>query len=258
MGLEHLGDFHREMYRRNILLNGVGEAGQIRLLNSRVLVVGLGGLGSPALLYLAAAGVGEIGILDSDRVESSNLQRQILHGMADLGREKTASAEESVHRLNPEIRVHVHPLRLTEENAGDILSFYDFIIDATDNFETRFLVNDTCVRLGKPFSHAGIVGTHGQAMTVVPGEGPCFRCIFEDVPPPGEVETTDEAGILGSVAGVMGSIQATEAVKYLLNMGNLLVGRLLTWDALAMRFREITLPPGMRCGVCGTHTEKSR
>lgn len=243
-------DTEREIYRRNILLEGVGEEGQRRLLESRVLVVGAGGLGSPALFYLAAAGVGEIGIVDADRVDLSNLQRQILHGQEDVGHPKVDSAGRSLLRLRPDLRLTLHPVRLTEDNAPEILRGFDFVIEATDNFPSKFLVNDACVRAGTAFSHAGILGMCGQTMTVVPGKGPCYRCVFEDVPPAGAVKTTSEVGVLGSVAGVLGAIQATEAIKHILNLGRLLVGRLLTWDALSMTFREVELPPGRQCPVC--------
>jgi molybdopterin/thiamine biosynthesis adenylyltransferase len=239
-----------ERYRRNIALREVGEAGQLKLLSSRVLVIGAGGLGSPALLYLAASGVGEIGIADGDLVELSNLQRQIIHGDEDLGREKTISARQSLARIRSDIRLNCYSTRITASNASEIITHYDFVIEATDNFESKFLINDTCVRLGKPFSHAGISAMYGQTMTVVPGKGPCFRCVFEEEPLPGTVMTTEEVGVLGTVAGVMGTIQATEALKHLLQCGDLLVSRLLTWDASSMTFREIRLPPEKRCAVC--------
>lgn len=245
-----LSNFERELYQRNILLREVGEAGQLKLLQSRVLIIGLGGLGSPALFYLAACGIGEIGIADSDWVDLSNLQRQILHGREDVGRQKTLSAQETVRRLRPNIRLNRYSFRITEENAEEIIGPYDFVVEATDNFASKFLINDVCVRLGKPFSHAGIVGTYGQAMTVIPGQGPCFRCVFESEPPEEAVETADEVGVLGSVAGVFGCIQATEAVKYLVGCGRLLTGRLLTWDAFGMTFREILLPHDRTCNVC--------
>jgi len=248
---ECLTDLERELYHRNIQIPEVGEAGQLRLLGSRVLIVGLGGLGSPALSYLTACGIGEIGIADGDRVELSNLQRQILHGREDVGREKTLSAARSATRLRPDIRLRIYPCRVSEANADEIISPYDFVIEATDNFASKFLISDACVRLGKPYSHAGILGMYGQTMTVVPGKGPCYRCVFGDCPEPGTVPTTGEAGVLGVVPGVLGAVQATEAIKYLLNRGRLLVGRLLTWDALNMTFREIRLPEEARCAVCG-------
>lgn len=238
------------IYQRQIALPEVGEGGQLRLLQSRVLIIGLGGLGSPALYYLSACGIGEIGIADGDRVELSNLNRQILHGEEDLGKEKTVSARESIARLRTEGRLNLHPVRITAANAPEIINSYDFVVEATDSFEAKLLINDVCVKLGKPFSHAGILGMCGQTMTVVPGKGPCFRCVFGDLPPPGRAVTPSEAGVMGSVTGVMGAIQATEAIKYLLNCGDLLVGRLLTWDALSMTFRSIKLPPARRCDVC--------
>jgi molybdopterin/thiamine biosynthesis adenylyltransferase len=240
----------RELYRRNILIPEVGEAGQLKLLQSKVLIVGLGGLGSPALLYLTACGVGEIGIVDSDRVELSNLQRQILHGWGDIGIEKTISARQSASRLRADVQLTPYPFRVTADNVSEIIAPYDFVIEATDNFESKFLINDACVRLGKAFSHAGILGGYGQTMTVVPGEGPCFRCVFGEAPPPGAVEEAGSAGVLTTVPGVLGTIQATEAVKYILGCGNLLVGRLLTWDAFSMAFREIKLPSDNLCEVC--------
>lgn len=248
---DRLTALEKRMYRRNILIPGVGEAGQLKLLQSRLLLVGLGGLGSSALYYLAACGIGEIGIVDGDRVDLSNLQRQILHGIQDVGKEKTLSAKESIARIREDVQLNVYPSRLTPSNAEGIISSYDFVVEATDNFESKFLVNDTCVRLGKAFSHAGIVGTYGQVMTVVPGEGPCFRCVFDEAPAPGTVDDPDEVGVFGSVPGVIGAIQATEAMKYLLHSGRLLVGRLLTWDAFDMSFREVALPMGKRCRACG-------
>ena len=173
-------------------------------------------------------------------------------GREDVGREKTASAEKSITRLRPDLRLIPYPCRISEANAREVIAPYDFVIEATDNFDSKFLINDACVRLGKAFSHAGILGMYGQTMTIVPGKGPCYRCVFGDPPPPGAVPTTGEAGVLGVVPGVLGAIQAAEAIKYLLNRGRLLVGRLLTWDALAMHFREIPLPKDRRCGICRT------
>jgi len=247
---EFITDLERKIYYRHLLLPELGEKGQLRLLNGRVLVVGLGGLGSPALLYLAACGVGELGMADADTVEHSNLQRQILHGYRDVGRSKTSSAHDTISMQREDVRLNIHPVRLSHENARDLISRYDFVVEATDNFESKFLVNDVCVSQGKAFSHAGILGTGGQAMTIVPGEGPCFRCIFDDPPPPGAVKTTDEVGVLGVVPGILGAIHAAEAVKYLSRCGELLVGRLLTFDAFTMAFREIRLPVGKRCPVC--------
>jgi molybdopterin/thiamine biosynthesis adenylyltransferase len=247
---DRLSDLDKELYHRNILLQGVGEEGQLKLLRSRVLIIGLGGLGSAALFYLAACGIGEIGIADGDRVELSNLQRQILHGRNDVGKHKTLSARQTITRLRPDLRLNLCPFRITADNSRDVIAPYDFVIEATDNFASKFLINDVCVQLNKPFSHAGIVATYGQTMTIVPGKGPCFRCVFEEIPPPGAVDTTEEMGVLGTVPGVLGMIQATEAVKYLLQMGSLLVSRLLTWDALTMAFREVQLPQEKRCSLC--------
>ncbi len=247
-----LTELEKKIYIRNILVPEIGEAGQAKLLESRVLVVGLGGLGSPALLYLAASGVGEIGILDADTVDYSNLQRQVLHGRPDIGTHKVDSAVKTISRLNPDVRLNGYKTTLTAENAPEIIAPYDFVIEATDNFESKFLVNDACVRLGKAFSHAGILGMFAQTMTVVPGEGPCYRCVFEDVPRPGTFETTSTVGVFGAVPGVIGAIQATEAVKYLIGIKGLLVGRLLTWDARSrLTFRENPSPgrPEMRFWV---------
>lgn len=248
--MNQLSDLQKELYHRNIIIPEIDEEGQLKLLHSRVLVVGLGGLGSPALLYLAAAGIGQIGIVDSDRVELSNLQRQILHGRDDIGHKKTFSACETIARLNPDVDLTTYPFRLTTSNASEIIAAYDFIIEATDNFKSKFLINDISVEQGKAFSHAGILGTYGQTMTVIPNQGPCYRCIFKEVPPPGAVKTTAETGVLGGVPGVFGAIQATEAIKYLLGCGDLLVGRLLSWNALKGTFREVKLPPDLRCEIC--------
>jgi len=246
-----LSDFERQFYQRNILVPEIGETGQMELLRSRVLVIGAGGLGSPALFYLAVSGIGEIGIADGDRVEVSNLQRQILHGIEDVGKEKTVSAAETLRKIRPDIGLNLYPVRLTEENADEVVSRYDFVIEATDNFQSKFLINDSCVRTGRPYSHAGILGMFGQTMTVVPGESPCYRCVFQRPPEPGKVRSTSEAGVLGTVPGVLGPIQATEAIKFILGMESLLTGRLLTFNASEMTFREVKLPPDKRCKVCG-------
>ena len=253
-----LTDAEREIYSRHILIPEVGEEGQGKLLGSRVLVVGLGGLGSPALFYLAACGIGEIGIADSDRVELSNLNRQILHGHRDIGREKTGSAQRSIEHLRPDVRLERYPFRINESTGPEIVRSYDFIIEATDSFESKFLINDICVREGKPFSHAGILGMCGQAMTVVPGRGPCYRCVFQEIPKPGKVRTAAEAGVLGSVPGVLGAIQATEAIKYILGLNGLLTGRILTFNAATMSFRDVKLPPDKRCDVCAPGAQQQR
>ncbi|MDR2075338.1 MAG: molybdopterin-synthase adenylyltransferase MoeB [Desulfovibrio sp.] len=240
-----------ERYSRHIILKEVGVRGQRKLLESRVLVVGAGGLGSPAALYLAAAGVGTIGIVDADVVDLSNLQRQILHSTPDVGRAKVESARETLEALNPEVTVQVSRLRLSADNILDRIRDYDFILDGTDNFPAKFLINDACVIARKPFSHAGIIRFQGQMMTYVPGRGPCYRCVFENPPPPDAVPTCSQAGIIGAMGGVIGSLQAMEAVKYLLGIGSLLTGSLLTYDALKAAFRKIPLPARKNCAVCG-------
>ena len=246
-----LTDTERDIYSRHILIPEIGEEGQRKLLTSSVLVVGAGGLGSPALYYLAACGIGRIGIADSDNVELSNLNRQILHGFADLGKGKTTSARRSIERLRPTVIVEEHPFRIDEQNGPDIAAAYDFVVEATDNFESKFLINDTCVRANRAFSHAGILAMYGQAMTVIPGQSPCYRCVFQEPPAPGKVRSASQGGVLGTVPGVFGAIQATEAIKFLLGMEGLLTGTLLTFDAAAMTFRKVRLPMDKRCLVCG-------
>lgn len=241
-----------ERYSRQIMVPDIGGAGQIRLRQASVLVVGAGGLGSPAAFYLAAAGIGRLGIVDGDTVDLSNLQRQILHTTADRGLRKVESARSRLLDLNAEVDVEVHDVRLTEENAAGLMAPYDFVIDGSDNFDTKFLVNDVAVSLGKPFSHAGIVRLQGQTMTVVPPDSACYRCLFEEPPAPGEVLGCQQAGILGAVAGTIGSIQATEAIKYVVGLeDHLLVNRLLTYDARTMETRKVPVPPNPRCRACG-------
>lgn len=247
-----LTDQQLERYSRHIILKGFGTKGQKRLLAGSVLIVGAGGLGSPAGLYLAAAGVGRIGIVDSDTVELSNLQRQIAHGTPDLGKPKAESESESMRAINPDVEVVPYNVRLNASNAADIISGYDFVIEGTDNFPTKFLVNDACVLLRKPFVHGGILRFAGQVMTYVPGQGPCYRCAFKDAPPAGAAPTCSQAGIIGAVAGVIGCLQALEAVKYLSGTGTLLTGKLLTYDAFFGDFDEIDLPDREpNCAVCG-------
>lgn len=247
-----LTDEQLERYSRHIVLKGFGVKGQKRLLSSSVLIVGAGGLGSPAALYLAAAGVGRIGIVDSDVVELSNLQRQIAHGTADLNRSKVESMAASIHAINPDIEVVEHKEWLDSTNAADIIAPYDFVIEGTDNFPTKFLVNDACVLRGKPFCHGGILRFQGQVMTYVPGRGPCYRCVFKEPPPPDAAPSCSQAGVIGAVAGVVGSLQAMEAIKYVAGVGELICGRLLTYDALHGVFTEIPLAPHEpNCPVCG-------
>ena len=240
------------------MIPDLGGRGQIRLRQGSVLVVGAGGLGCPAAFYLAASGVGRLGIVDSDVVELSNLQRQILHTTKDLGHNKVESARTRLNALNDDVTIETHALHMTEENAPELMRPYDFIIDGSDNFETKFLVNDAAVSLGKPFSHAGIIRLQGQTMTVVPGQSACYRCLFHEPPPPGEILGCQQAGILGAVGGTIGTLQATEAIKYLIGLEDeLLLNRLLTYDARAMNFRTIRLQRDPRCKVCGTKPKPS-
>ena len=228
--------------------------GQKKLLNAKALIIGAGGLGAPAAMYLAAAGVGTIGIVDADEVDLSNLQRQIIHATKDLGKPKVQSAKETMNDLNPDVTVNTYHTFVTSENIREIIRDYDFIIDGTDNFPAKFLINDACVMEKKPFSHAGIIRFKGQLMTYVPGEGPCYRCVFRDPPPKDAVPTCKQAGVVGAMGGVIGSLQAMEAIKYIVGKGQLLTGYLLTYDALTMDFRKIKLPHNTEnCPVCGTH-----
>jgi len=241
-----------ERYSRQILVPDLGGKSQIRLLHSRVLVIGAGGLGSPAAFYLAAAGVGTLGIVDQDRVELSNMQRQILHTTQDIGRSKTESATQKLHELNPDVEIKTYSVRFESSNAAEIAESYDFIVDGSDNFETKFLVNDVAIRLGIAFSHAGIVRLQGQTMTVLPGKTACYRCLFDAPPPPEEILNCQQSGILGAVAGTIGTIQATEAIKYLAGMEDgLLTDRLLTYDARVMKFHTIEINRRTQCTGCG-------
>lgn len=230
-----------ERYSRHVLLGEVGLAGQLRLKSGSVVCVGTGGLGSPALLYLAAAGVGRIGVIDFDRVDASNLQRQVIHGSAELGASKVESARRRMLDLNPHLRIDVHDVAITRDNALDLLAPYDVIIDGTDNFPTRYLVNDAAVLLGKPYVYGSISRFEGQASVFNHAGGPNYRDLYPEPPPPGAVPSCAEAGVLGVLPGVIGTIQATEALKLLLGLGSSLSGRLLLYDALAMSFRELTL-----------------
>jgi molybdopterin/thiamine biosynthesis adenylyltransferase len=240
-----------ERYSRNIILREVGVKGQNKLLAGKVLIIGAGGLGAPIAMYLAAAGVGVIGVADADDVDLSNLQRQIIHATSDVGKEKVTSAKESVNNINPDVTVNAHRLFVSADNIMELISPYDFIIDGTDNFPAKFLINDACVIAKKPFSHAGIIRFTGQLMTYVPGEGPCYRCVFKEPPPKDAVPTCRQAGVIGATAGVIGSLQALEAVKFFIGKGDLLTGSLLTFDALSMSFRKIKLPKRENCAVCG-------
>lgn len=240
-----------ERYSRQILLKQVGGKGQEKLLASSVLVVGAGGLGSPVALYLAAAGVGTIGLIDGDNVDITNLQRQIAHFTDDIGTPKVESAAEKMRAINPGIDVSTYNERAFAYNVLEIVKQYDFVIDGTDNFPAKFLINDACVFAGIPFSHAGILRFDGQLFTVLPGQSACYRCVFGGPPPAGAVPTCSQAGVLGAVAGVIGSLQATEALKYLLGTGELLTNRMLVFDALGMRFREVQFKHNPKCPICG-------
>ena len=245
------GDFQR--YSRHLILPEVGVEGQQKLKAASVLLVGAGGLGSPAGLYLAAAGVGRLGIVDFDAVDVSNLQRQILHGTADVGRSKLQSAKERLLGINPDLEVDTYETALTSKNALDLFKDYDVIVDGTDNFPTRYLVNDACVLLGKPNAYGSIFRFEGQASVFAFPGGPCYRCLYPEPPPPGLVPSCAEGGVLGVLPGVIGTIQATEAIKLILGTGQPLVGRLLLYDAFNMRFRELKLRRDPDCPVCGDH-----
>lgn len=244
-----------QRYSRHIILKEVGGKGQKKLLSSKVLIIGTGGLGAPAAMFLAAAGIGNIGLVDFDTVELSNLQRQIIHFTRDVDKPKVQSGKETINEMNPDVDVTTYEEIINSSNITDIIKDkdYDFIIDATDNFPAKFLINDACVFLQKPFSHAGIIRFKGQTMTYLPGHGPCYRCVFQTPPPPDAVPTCKQAGVLGVMGGVIGTIQATEAIKYVLGIGKLLNGYLLTYDALNMEFRKIKIPHNPKCGVCGDH-----
>jgi sulfur-carrier protein adenylyltransferase/sulfurtransferase len=243
----------KQRYSRHLLVPEVGEAGQTRLLSSKALLVGAGGLGSPAGLYLAAAGVGTLGLIDSDVVDISNLQRQILHTNDSVGKPKTESAERTLRALNPDVKVVRHDLRLDASNVMDVIAPYDVILDGSDNFSTKYLVNDAAVLSGKPNVYGSIFRFDGQASTFVPRVGPCYRCLFPEPTPAELAPSCDEAGVLGVLPGVVGLVQATEAVKLLLGKGRPLIGRLLTYDALEMTFHEYKVRRDPGCAVCGEH-----
>ncbi len=244
-------------YSRHTMLPEVGVAGQQKLLAAKVACIGAGGLGSPSSMYLAAAGVGTLGMIDDDVVDASNLQRQILHGTDRLAIPKVDSAERTLKNLNPDVRVDKHRARLTSANALELLAPYDVIIDGADNFATRYLVNDVALRLGKPVVHASIFRFEGQ-ITVFPAHGsPCYRCLYPQPPPPEDAPSCAEAGVLGVLPGIMGVLQATEAIKLLLGLGDTLAGRLLVYDALATRFRELKLRRDPRCPTCGDGVDRS-
>ena len=239
-------------YSRHLILPEVGMAGQKRIRSTSVLCIGAGGLGSPIAMYLAAAGVGKIGVLDFDKVDFSNLQRQIIHGTSDVGRPKTESAKETILAINPNTEVVIHETRISSENALEIISKYDIVVDGTDNFPTRYLTNDACVLLKKPNVYGSIFRFEGQASVFAPHlGGPCYRCLYPEPPPPGMVPSCAEGGVLGVLPGIVGTIQATEILKLALGKGNSLIGRLLLFNALDMKFRELKLRRDPQCPVCG-------
>jgi len=240
-------------YSRHVILPDVGIDGQRKLKGARVLLVGAGGLGSPAALYLAAAGIGHLGIVDFDTVDVTNLQRQVLHGTHDVGRSKLASATDRIADLNPHVEVVPYATRLTSENALEIIGDFDLVVDGTDNFATRYLVNDACVILGRPNVYGSIFRFEGQASVLATPEGPCYRCLFREPPPPGLVPSCAEGGVLGVLPGLVGTIQATEAIKLILGIGETLIGRLLLVDALTMQFRTMKIRRDPTCPACGTH-----
>ncbi|MDR3705156.1 MAG: HesA/MoeB/ThiF family protein [Paludibacteraceae bacterium] len=239
-------------YSRHILLQDIGVEGQEKICNGKVLIVGAGGLGSPIAYYLAAAGVGTIGIIDPDVVDLSNLQRQIIHFTDDLEKSKVLSAKEKIHKLNPEVNVVTYQTPFAVDNAFEIIQDYDFIVDGTDNFSTKYLINDACVMARKPFSHGGILRFHGQTLTHVPGSA-CYRCLYPEPPGADAVLSCSQAGVLGAITGVLGSIQATEVLKYLTGVGTLLTNRLLTFDAREMNFNTLVLKHDTHCPACGTN-----
>src|SRR5437763_2191478 len=240
-------------YSRHLIMPEVGLDGQLKLKAAKVLCIGAGGLGSPAAMYLAAAGVGRLGLVDFDVVDFSNLQRQILHGTPDVGRPKLASAKDRLHALNPEIQIDTYETALSSQNALKLFEPYDVIVDGTDNFPTRYLVNDACVLLGKPNAYGSIFRFEGQASVFGAKDGPCYRCLYPEPPPPGLVPSCAEGGVLGVLPGVIGCIQAAETIKLIIGAGEPLIGRFLIFDALRMKFRELKLKKDPDCPVCGTH-----
>jgi molybdopterin/thiamine biosynthesis adenylyltransferase/rhodanese-related sulfurtransferase len=240
-------------YSRHLIIPDVGMTGQKRLKNAKVLCVGAGGLGSPALMYLAAAGVGTLGIVEFDTVDESNLQRQIIHGQSDIGRSKAESARDSVLEINPYVTMNLHELRLDSSNVMELFAQYDLIVDGTDNFATRYLVNDACVLLNKPYVWGSIYRFDGQASVFWAEHGPCYRCLYPEPPPPGMVPSCAEGGVLGVLCASIGSIQVTEAIKLITGIGDSLIGRLMVYDALEMEYRQVKIRKDPNCAVCGPH-----
>jgi len=240
-----------ERYSRQIILREIGGEGQKRLLQARVVIIGAGGLGSPSAYYLAAAGVGKIGIVDSDKADLSNLQRQILHFTKDVGRLKTESAQEKLTAINPDCEVVPHTTRLNAKNVLDIIGEYDAVINGSDNFPTRYLINDACIISKTPLFEGAVIGFSGQAITIKPHESACYRCLYEEPPPPGLIPSCQEAGVMGAIPGVIGIIQATEVIKWILGKGSLLTDRLLIYNGLEMEFNELEISRNPQCPVCG-------
>jgi len=240
-----------ERYSRQTVLPNFGANGQEKLLGAKVLIIGAGGLGSPAALYLAGAGIGTIGIVDSDKVELKNLHRQVIHSLKDIGRPKAESAKDRMEGINRDVEVVPYNVRLASENIAGVIENYDIVLDCSDNFPTRFLVNDACVLSGKPLAHGGVFRYDGQAMTILPGKSACYRCLFPVPPQPGLIPGVQEAGVLGMVPGVIGLIQANEALKYILGIGELLTGKLLIFNSLDSFFRQVKVPKNPHCLVCG-------
>src|SRR5262252_5244979 len=251
-------DEQAQRYARHTMLPEVGEEGQVKLLRSKVLCLGAGGLGSPSGLYLAAAGVGTVGFVDDDVVDPSNLQRQILHATDRVGLAKVESARAAIAKLNPDVKVNAHQTRLSSENVLDIIKDYDVIVDGADNFPTRYLLNDVALKLGKPVVHASIYRFEGQVTSFIPYQGPCYRCLYPSPPPPDMAPSCQEAGVLGVLPGIVGSLQANEAIKILLGIGTSLAGRLLIFDALKTRFRELKLRRDPECPTCGQGVDASK
>jgi len=249
-----LNEDQRHRYSRHTIMPEVGEEGQLKLLDAKVLLIGAGGLGSPAAIYLAAAGVGTIGLVDFDVVDTSNLQRQIIHRLEDVDRPKVESAARAIAQLNPDVKVVGHQTQITSENAFDIIGQYDLVINGSDNFPTRYLVNDACVLLGKPLVDGSIFRFEGQVTVYdTAHDGPCYRCLYPDPPPPGEVPSCAEGGVLGVLPGIIGSVQALEAIKLILGVGDPLIGRLMLYDALDGEFRQVKVAKNQECPVCGRH-----
>lgn len=253
-----LTEEQKQKYNRHIILPEIGIEGQKKLLKAKVLIIGAGGLGSPVALYLAASGIGTIGIADYDVVDLSNLHRQILHTEGDIGILKTQSAEKKMTERNRDISVISHPVAISGENIHDILSDYDFVVDCTDNFESKFLVNDACVAGNKPFSHGGVLAFSGQTMTIIPGQSACYRCVFEHPPDKEDVPGSAITGILGTTPGILGTMQATEAIKYITGAGELLTDRILSFDALTLQFFTHRIKRDNDCPSCGNMRESGK